>query len=358
MMISANLNLHTTLTLMLGQVIDLLKVSAADILLLNPHTMLLEYSAGKGFHSRAIEKSHLHLGEGYAGRAALERHTVNAPDLQSIESKYARTKLLAGEDFVAYFGVPLIAKGKVIGVLDIFNRSPLIPYPDWLDFMEALAGQAAIAIENATLFESLEHSNVELSIAYDATIEGWSKALDLRDNETEGHTQRVTEMTIYLAQAKGMSEKEIVNIRRGALLHDIGKMGIPDGILLKPGPLTDMEWMIMRRHPQFAYDMLSPIVYLKQALDIPYSHHEKWDGTGYPRGLIGEAIPLAARLFSVIDVFDALTSDRPYRKAWSAEKTLEHIKSGSGSHFDPKVVKLFFGMMNGKEELHNKNRTT
>ena len=342
--ISGSGELRTTLNILLGQVVDLLNVNAADILLFNPHTLRLEYSAGKGFRSGAIKESQLRLGEGYAGRAALERRTINAPDLRIVGSEYARKELLAGEEFVAYFGVPLITKGKLIGVLDIFNCSFLSPDSEWLDFMEALASQAAIAIDSATLFDDLQHSNDELSQAYDATIEGWSKALDLRDKETEGHTQRVTDLTVQLVRMNGMSEDEIVHIRRGALLHDIGKMGVPDSILLKPGPLTNEEWMLMHRHPQYAYDMLSPIVYLHTALDIPYCHHEKWDGTGYPRGLKGEEIPLAARIFAVVDIWDALRSDRPYRKAWSAEKVLEYIKSLAGTHLDPKAVELFLSV--------------
>jgi putative two-component system response regulator len=194
--------------------------------------------------------------------------------------------------------------------------------------------------------EDLQHSNMELKLAYDSTIEGWSHALDLRDKETEGHTQRVTEMTIKLARLAGMSETELVHIRRGALLHDIGKMGVPDNILLKPDKLTDEEWVAMRKHPTFAFELLSPIVYLRSALDIPYCHHEKWDGTGYPRGLKGEQIPLAARLFAVVDVWDALRSDRPYRKGWSKKKVIEHIKSLSGTHFEPKAVELFFNLLN------------
>ena len=183
--------------------------------------------------------------------------------------------------------------------------------------------------------------NYELSQAYDGTIEGWSRALDLRDHETEGHSKRVTEMTVTLAEAFGMSEEELVQVRRGALLHDIGKMGVPDAILLKPGPLTEEEWVIMRRHPVYAHEMLSEVAFVRPALEIPFCHHEKWDGTGYPSGLAGEDIPLAARLFSVVDVWDALRSDRPYRRAWPIGKTREHIASLAGTHFDPRIVEVF-----------------
>jgi putative nucleotidyltransferase with HDIG domain len=210
--------------------------------------------------------------------------------------------------------------------------------------METVAGQAAIAIDNAQLFEGLQRSARQLTVAYDATIEGWAHALDLRDCETEGHSRRVTELTLTLARAMGVGDDLLVHVRRGALLHDIGKMGIPDHILLKPGPLTKEEWTIMRRHPRFAYELLRPITYLRPALDIPYLHHEKWDGTGYPNGLAGEAIPLTARIFAVVDVWDALRSDRPYRAAWPVEKVRDHIRALAGSHFDRAVVETFLSL--------------
>ncbi len=188
-------------------------------------------------------------------------------------------------------------------------------------------------------------SNIELSRAYESTLEGWSRALDMRDNETEGHTQRVTELTVRLARMMGLSDAELVHVHRGALLHDIGKLAIPDSIMLKPGALTDDQVETMRRHPDYAHALLSPIAYLRPALDIPYCHHEKWDGTGYPRGLKGEEIPLAARIFAVVDVWDALRSDRPYRSAWPDGKAKDYIRTQAGKHFDPKVVKVFLQMV-------------
>jgi putative two-component system response regulator len=191
----------------------------------------------------------------------------------------------------------------------------------------------------------LREANAQLLNAYEATIEGLSHALDLRDRETEGHSRRVTELTVQLAKAMGISEGEITHYRRGALLHDMGKIGVPDSILHKPDTLTEEEWVIMRKHPRLAYDMLYPIEYLRPALDIPYSHHEKWDGSGYPRGLKGEGIPMSARLFAIADVWDALTSDRPYRAAWSEEEALAYIREQADKHFDPKVVELFFNVI-------------
>jgi PAS domain S-box-containing protein/putative nucleotidyltransferase with HDIG domain len=357
--ISGSLDLRVTFDVLLDQVTSRLGVDAADVLLMNPHAQMLEYAAGRGFRSPALQHTRLRLGEGYAGRALLERRIIAIADLRSqthdlesgqssipnLKSSISNLRsAIQNEEFIAYYAAPLIAKGQIKGVLEIFHRSSLSPDPEWLNFLEALSAQAAIAVDNAELFNNLQRSNVELTLAYDTTLEGWSRALDLRDKETEGHTQRVTEMTMRLARVVGIGEAELVHVRRGALLHDIGKMGIPDGILLKPGPLTQEEQVIMCKHPVYAYEMLSPISYLKPALDIPYCHHEKWDGTGYPRMLRGEAIPLAARLFAVVDVWDALRSDRPYRSGWPGDKVKEHIQSLSGTHFDPKVAEAFLKM--------------
>ena len=272
-------------------------------------------------------------------------------DLLENSTQFDRAMLLADEGFATYFGTPLIAKDQVNGVLEIYHRLPFSPDKDWLEFFQILAGQAAIAVDSASLLTDLLNSNAELVAAYESTIEGWSHALDLRDKETEGHTLRVTEMAMKLARAAGMTEAELVHIRRGALLHDIGKMGVPDQILLKPDKLTEEEWVLMHKHPTFAFELLSPIAYLSPALDIPYCHHEKWDGSGYPRGLKGEQIPLAARLFAIIDVWDALRSERPYRKGWPKEKVIKHIKSLSGTHFEPKIVELFLNMIKNDEKM-------
>jgi hypothetical protein len=194
---------------------------------------------------------------------------------------------------------------------------------------------------NTALYKDLQTSNRELQESYETTLEGWSRALDLRDKETEGHTQRVTELTLRIANLMGFTREQLVHVRRGALLHDIGKMGVSDIILHKPGPLDEAEWQVMRLHPILAYELLSPIQYLRSALDIPHYHHERWDGTGYPDRLKGEEIPLAARIFAVVDVFDALTSERPYRGPWSREKALDYIRNQAGKHFDPHVVEVF-----------------
>ncbi len=352
MAITNSADLQLTLNVVLEQAANQLGMDAASILLLNPKTQMLAYAAARGFHTRNVETANIQLGESFAGLATLECRFVQVLDLATAQENPDFADLWINEGITAYYVTPLIVKGQVKGVLEVFQRTPSTQTSqadEWLNFFDTLAGQAAIAVDNANLFEGLQHANTELTRAYDATIEGWSQAMDLRDKETEGHTLRVTELTVQLARAMGISAEEMIHVRRGALLHDMGKLGVPDNILLKPDKLTDEEWALMKKHPQFAFDMLSPIAYLKPALDIPYCHHEKWDGTGYPRGLKGEQIPLAARIFSVVDVWDALRSDRPYRKGWEDEKVLEHIQAGSGTHFDPEVVVMFQDMMNKDE---------
>jgi HD-GYP domain-containing protein (c-di-GMP phosphodiesterase class II) len=307
---------------------------------------MLKYAVGRGFRTQALVHSRLRVGESHAGRVALERCFLSISDLRQEPGDFHRAPLLEKEAFVCYFAMPLIAKGQVKGVVELFHRTQITPDQEWHDFFSLIASTAAIAIDNLALFDHLQRSNAALALAYDATLEGWSRALDMRDKETEGHTQRVTEITERLASLLEFDDSALIHVRRGALLHDIGKMGIPDAILLKPDRLTEDEWAIMRKHPEYAYTMLSRIAYLRPALDIPYCHHERWDGSGYPRGLKGEQIPLAARIFSVVDVWDALTSNRPYRAAWSEEEAIRYIQSQAGNQFDPKVVEVFLKIFN------------
>lgn len=339
--IRSNLDLKATLGIILEQVVQQLGVDAADVLLSDASSVTLELAAWRGMDLPAEKGLQVRFGEGLAGGAALNRVRMIGTPANFEQEPPGRLRMIRDERIQYGVSTPLLSRGKVTGVLEVFHRSPLEPDPEWFNFLATLAGQVALAVEDLSLLENLHRTNTELVLAYDETIEGWSRAMDLRDRETEGHTRRVTEMTLTLAKKMGLPDDRIIHVRRGAMLHDIGKMGVPDNILHKPGPLTDSEWAIMRCHPQYAYELLSPIAYLELALDIPYCHHERWDGSGYPRGLKADQIPLAARLFAVVDVFDALTSDRPYRKAWSKEKTLEYILEQSGKHFDPEVVRIF-----------------
>lgn len=345
--ITSSLDVWPSLSVILSQILRLLNVDAASILMIHPENGTVEYFAGSGFRTTRLQAERVRLGESYAGKAALERRTIQIPDLSAGYDEQFYTRIMKDEGFISYSGTPLIIKDEVIGVLEVYRRSLMHPDEEWLDFLKMLAGQAAIAIDNSRLFADLQRANSELLMAYDATIEGWSRAMDLRDKETEGHTRRVTDLTIHLARIFGIGDDELIHFRRGCLLHDIGKMGVPDHILLKPGKLSPAEWEIMRQHPKYAYDMLSPIEFLKPALDIPYCHHERWDGTGYPRGLRGAKIPFSARLFSVVDVWDALMNDRPYRPAWTREMALAYIRQQSGKHFDPQIVDLFLQVMDG-----------
>ncbi len=338
--IGASMDLRVTLNVLLDQVVTQLRVDAADVLLLNPHTQVLEYAAGRGFRTAVIERSRVRMGQDFAGRAPLERRLIQITNLIEAGAATPYAELIAGEGFVVYFAAPLIAKGEIQGVLEIFHRTPFAPDSEWLDFIGTLAGQAALAIDNAAMFDGLQRSNFDISLAYDATIEGWARALELRDPESYGKTERVTEMTLTLARALGIGDEEIVHLRRGALLHDIGKMGIPDHLLRKGDALTAAEEEIMRQHPAIASQLLLPIAYLRPAIDIPYCHHERWDGRGYPRGLQGEQIPLSARLFAVVDAWDDLSSDQPGRPALAFAQAQQQLREQAGKSLDPAVVEV------------------
>ena len=267
----------------------------------------------------------------------------------------ARFEKWASEDIIrAWMGIPLIAHNRIIGYITLDSLKVGTFDQNAATLAQTFALHAAAAIDNTQLFENLQHSNQELSLAYDTTLAGWAKALELRDKETHGHTNRVTNLTMELARFIGISKADLVHLRRGVLLHDIGKMGVPDEILHKEGPLTDKEWIEMRKHPQYAFDLLYPISYLRPSLDIPYSHHEWWDGSGYPQKLKGEEIPLPARIFAVVDVWDALLSNRPYRKAWKKTKVAKYLREQAGSHFDPNIVDIFLKMMDSQVQKRTK----
>ncbi len=306
----------------------------------NERNCLLE-SFSRGWFAEIADDS---PNEGIAGYVFSSNDIYISPDFSIDDHTHesVRARIPAGQGGAC---IPIRALDAIIGVLFVAVKRPREIQPAEVRLLTSLAEIAGNAIQRMRLHEEVVRYAADLESAYDSTIEGWSRALDLRDKETEGHTLRVTEMTLRLARAAGMTEDQLIHVRRGVLLHDIGKMGVPDAILLKPDKLTEDEWKVMRQHPQLAYEMLASIDYLRPALDVPYCHHEKWDGSGYPRGLKGEQIPLAARLFAVVDVWDALRSDRPYRKAWSDDKVYEYIKSLAGTHFDPKAVELFFNVM-------------
>ncbi len=348
--ITTSVDPDVALDVILKEAQRMLKVEIVALLAYDQALHQFLFRAGKGYHQRQFADLTTLGPDALPFKTLTTLQPIFLPRLESNYLDEGMRKRLAAENIQAAAWLPLVSKGTFHGVLELCTRQPLEMPAEWREFALAMAGQTAIALDNFRLFEQLQESNRELRSAYDATIEGWALALEMRDRETEGHTRRVTELTVQLARRLGVSDEELVHIRRGALLHDIGKMGVPDAILHKPDSLTPEEWAIMRKHPEFAYRFLSRIAYLRPALDIPYSHHEKWDGSGYPLGLQGEEIPLAARIFAVADVYDALATDRPYRKAWPRAKVLRYIAEQAGRHFDPHIVAVFLEMMREQQD--------
>lgn len=319
---NSHVDLSHTTEIVLRQIVDYGEADAAAVVVFEPHTQMFTYTPDTGFRTRAVG----------ATPAVREHLAVDA------------------DRFATSHAVPLRTNATVHGALEVYHREGFEPDPKWEQFLKLLAGQLAVAVERTTLVHTLQHTNAELLDAYDATIEGWARALEFRDDSLEGHTHRVASLTVRLADAMGVPDDELVHIRRGALLHDIGKIGIPDDILLSPDTLTSDEREIMEHHPAYARELLGHISFLQPALAIPYCHHEKWDGSGYPRGLAGEEIPLAARIFAVVDVWDALTSDRLYADAWSGEAARGYIREQAGRQFDPAVVEAFLKLIETSEE--------
>ncbi|MFW5714209.1 MAG: HD domain-containing phosphohydrolase, partial [Brevefilum sp.] len=340
-LITTSLTLDEALPVLLQHVRDGLDVDAAAVLLFDEASNTLKLESWLGLKEEPQTDKPIALGQGNSGEIAQTKESIFIPEVTYGEKGADFPIIWYEEEVTSFYGLPMLVKGQLEGVLELFHRNPLDPDEEWINFAETLCGQAAIAVDNITLFNDLQQANENLRKAYDKTIEGWATALELRDQETEGHSERVVNLSLEIAREFGFEEKDLPHIRRGVFLHDIGKMGIPDRILRKPGPLTEEEWEIMRQHPKFAYNMLKDIDYLEPALKIPHYHHERWDGSGYPEGREGEEIPLEARIFMVVDIWDALTSDRPYRDAWSEEKTIKYLKEQAGKELDPEVVEVF-----------------
>lgn len=277
-------------------------------------------------------------------------HPIWVADAAAEPMSPAEEGICAARGLRSILYVPLTVDTAPVGAFILASVGETAEYgANDLDLCRTLAHQISLAVANAQLHDSLIEANRQLARAYDATLQGWAVALEMRDQETKGHADRVEQLTMRLVAAMGVPREQWEHVRRGTLLHDLGKMVIPDAILQKRGPLTEDEWVVMRSHPQRALNMLGAIDFLAPALDIPYSHHEHWDGTGYPQGLAGEDIPLPARIFAVVDVYDALISDRPYRKRWPVKRALAHIREESGRHFDPAVVEAFLALLAGSE---------
>jgi PAS domain S-box-containing protein/putative nucleotidyltransferase with HDIG domain len=341
--LNAVLDIRPLLEIICKETSELFQVDVSLVWLVErvgQHDKVLEKIAGYGWEHERFTGTQVSLND--MNNLAAQVIHENQPVILNEVSENTRTGLSSVFTVHSIMAVPLTIGEQVIGVLQVIDNHKINRFdPSDVQTATQLAAHTANAINNAQLYDRLQEAHDELEQAYVSTLEGWARALELRDAHTEGHSNRVTDMALRLAKAVGVPTEELEHVRRGSLLHDIGKMAIPDQILEKPGPLTDDEWQVMRQHPVYAHTLLSPIKFLRAAIDIPYCHHERWDGSGYPRGLAGRDIPLAARVFAVVDVFDALTSDRPYRKAWPRDEAIEYIRKESGSHFDPDMVHAF-----------------
>ena len=344
--LQSSLNLRDTLQAIFGILSDIIEIDGAIVLKYNTVSQQFNLLASHGLDGRALAKVHLYIENGLTKRVIKERKFVRVGDMLDTEPNENYVNLLFQEGFHAHTTTPLINRRDLLGVLEIFWHETQ-PVDAWkLEILQLVGESITFAMEHSIVVEDLKRRNNEFSSTYTATIAGLSRALELRDLETEGHTRRVSALTLRLAEHVQIPPDQRASIQQGALLHDIGKLGIPDAILLKPGSLTPQEWKVMQQHPLYAYNILAPIVNLRQALDIPLYHHEHWDGSGYPYGLKGEQIPLSARLFAVVDVYDALTSDRPYRSAWTRSQAIEYLREQSGRLFDPQVVASFLELVN------------
>lgn len=351
--LNSSLALDEVLYRMLDEVIQALNAERAFLMLRDQKNSLV-FRAARGMDQKTINDPSFQISRSIVERVVKEGKAVLTSD--ALEDARFNTQMsVVTLRLRSILCVPIRHKEQMIGLIYVDNRlqTGMFTSED-LELLTAISSSAAIAIENAKLFENLQQSKQILEIAYDSTLEGWARALELRDRETEGHTRRVTDLTVRLAQALGLNGEELVQIYRGSLLHDIGKMGIPDEILRKPGPLTNEERDTMRLHTIYAREMLSKIQFLKDMLVIPYYHHEKWDGSGYPNGISGEQIPLPARIFAVVDVWDALISDRPYRSRWSIAEAKAYLLEEAGKHFDAKIVKVFLEMIDHDPEFSGK----
>lgn len=347
--ISRTLNTYmdfdTVVGSLLKQIRTILDCDAVSLFLVEKDDQSIVCKSHSGFKTNLIERGRVRYGDSFVGIAAEERRIVSITDFSDIDPKSLFATLITKESFVSQHCALILVGGKLKGILEIWFRRSFLPGSEWFVLFDAIANQTGMALDYNDLYADLQRTYLELETSYEATIEGWSAAMDLRDEETEGHSHRVTALSVSLAAKLGLGEKEIGYVRRGAFLHDIGKIGIPDSVLLKPGPLNEEEWVLMKQHSRKGYDLLARVPYLKESLDIPLHHHEKYNGTGYPDGLSGENIPLSARLFAIVDVFDALTSNMPYREAWSKTKAVAYLREQKGIHFDPNLVDVFISMI-------------
>jgi HD-GYP domain-containing protein (c-di-GMP phosphodiesterase class II) len=347
--VNSSLSLSLTQNIFLDATLRLLEADAAALWVLDPHERILTIATERGFCEAYPHGGFIGVEESLARLANLEHRLIVRTPNDSSEDGWA-SRMMRAERFHFGFAAPLLVRGECKGVLEVFLRSTEPPAEEWMQTLETLAAQAAMAVDHAMMYSALERASIQLAVTCDATIEAFAKALDLRAQETEGHSRRVADMMVQMAERAKIPSSQYVHIRRGAMLHDIGKIGVPDSVLLKPGALDESDWTWMRRHPEYAAEILQSLDVLQPSLTIPQYHHERWDGAGYPFGLAGNQIPLAARLFAVVDSWDAMQSRRPYREPIGKAETVTSIRRGAGSQFDPDAVRIFLSLADEWEE--------
>ncbi len=339
--ISRSADLQLSLDLLLGEITSRLHIDAADVLVIDPDTDEPRRMASRGFTTDFLAHSDASAVHDWTGRALLERRIAHVEGVTRQRLPSGIQPIMNVEGFISYYGLPLISGGKILGVMELFQRTAMANDREWIDYLDGLAAHVAFALEKESLTQDLRRSNQELMRAADEIVANWSRTLVARGHETPEQAARLTEMAVRLGKLAGLYPCQLNHLRRGAALHDVGNLGLPDSILLKQEPLTADEWGVIRTHPLCAYDLMSAVPGLMKAVDIPFCHHERWDGSGYPRGLKGDEIPIAAQVFSVVDAYDALTSDRPYRKRWPPEKAADYIRAEAGKSFSPAIVETF-----------------
>ena len=342
--VNAEIKSNTCYYILLDYIRTQLGVNGAALHVIDSY-MRLKNKARLGFRSGDTLSDVVDQGLGLAHKVMSVKQSVHYNPTVANTTSGKFISFFRNEGFYDYLGIPIKEGTRFLGVLELYSHTPINATPDWKLHLEFIINLTANTIQRKNLLTKQDVSTAELEMAYSETLEAWVRALEIRDRCTAGHTNRVLEMTLRLAGQLGVPDEMLVHISRGVLLHDIGKLAVSDSILRKTGPLDQQEWQVMKEHPKYAYKLLKPIQYLRPALDIPYCHHEKWDGSGYPRGLKGDNIPYQARIFSVVAVSVELTSDRPYRKAWSKEDAAEYIQNKAGIEFDPGVVEQFMEMI-------------
>jgi PAS domain S-box-containing protein len=349
--ITSSMDLETTYSVLLEQVMLQTGSSLTELLLLDQQSMTLRRILSLGEKFNRNQQSEVPISNTLSGQVILSRRTLIIQDLPSYAASHEIGNSIFTHDFRAYVGIPLISKGKIRGIFQTFYKKPLSDNEEYISLLEAFASQAAIAADNINTYNEIQQTNTNLVLALDAVLISWASSLELRDFEPQGHPQRLADLTLQLAKLMAVPKEELIHIWRGALLHDIGKISISEDIMLKKGKLTPEEWESIYQHTIIAEKLLSPINFLNPAKEIPIYHHERWDGSGYPKGLKGEEIPLSARIFMVVEVYDTLISDRPYRSGWSKENAISFISENAGVLFDPVVVERFLALIR-KNQMH------